>query len=82
MFAVQTRAVFDVALQESIAERAEQDLATFAALLSEHPSLQSVLTHPAIPAARKRNLTAELTSRLQLATPVANRSEPRQRLSR
>ncbi len=65
------RALFDVALQESIAERAEQDLATFVALVNEHPSLQSVLAHPAIPAARKRNLTAELTSRLQLATPVA-----------
>ena len=65
------RALFDVALQESIAERAEQDLATFASLLNEHPSLQSALTHPAIPAARKRSLTAELTSRLQLATPVA-----------
>lgn len=65
------RALFDVALQESIAERAEQDLATFIGLLNEHASLQSALTHPAIPAARKRNLTAELTSRLQLATPVA-----------
>jgi F-type H+-transporting ATPase subunit delta len=65
------RALFDVALQESIAERAEQDLTAFAALLTEHPSLQSALTHPAIPAARKRGLTAELTSRLQLATPVS-----------
>jgi F-type H+-transporting ATPase subunit delta len=63
--------LFDVALQESIAERAEQDLARFVSLLNEHPSLQSALTHPAIPAARKRNLTAELTSRLLLATPVA-----------
>jgi F-type H+-transporting ATPase subunit delta len=65
------RALLDVALQESIAERAEQDLSTFAKLLTEHPSVQNALTHPAIPAARKRGLTAELTSRLQLATPVA-----------
>ena len=65
------RALFDVALQESIVERAEQDLSTFATLLTEHPSLQNALTHPAIPAARKRGLAAELTSRLQLATPVA-----------
>jgi F-type H+-transporting ATPase subunit delta len=65
------RALFDVALQESIAERAEQDLSTFASLLTEHPSLHNALTHPAIPAARKRALTAELTSRLQFATPVA-----------
>jgi F-type H+-transporting ATPase subunit delta len=63
--------LFDVALQESMAERAEQDLSRFASLLTEHPTLQNVLTHPAIPAARKRALTTELTSRLQLATPVA-----------
>jgi F-type H+-transporting ATPase subunit delta len=64
------RALFDVALQESITERADQDLSTFAALLEQHPSLRDVLSHPAIPAARKRALTQELTARLQLSTPV------------
>ena len=65
------RALFDIALQESIVERAEQDLAAFAQLATEHPSLQSALTHPAIPAFKKRNLTQELTTRLGVSTPVA-----------
>jgi F-type H+-transporting ATPase subunit delta len=65
------RALFDVALQESIVERAEQDLASFAALLTQHPSLQSTLTHPAIPGQKKRKVTEELASRLGLSTPVS-----------
>ena len=65
------RALFDVALQESMVERVEQDLAAFAAQLDSHPSLRDVLTHPAIPAARKRALTQELTGRMNLAIPVA-----------
>ena len=65
------RALFDVALQESIVERAEQDLSAFTTLIAQHPSLQTALTHPAIPGIRKRNLTQELTSRLGLSTPVA-----------
>lgn len=65
------RALFDVALQESIADRVEADLAAFASLAASHPSLQSALTHPAIPAARKRALIEALASRLGLSTPVA-----------
>jgi len=64
------RALFDVARNESIVERAEQDLTAFAALLSAHPTLQSTLTHPAIPGQKKKNLTQELASRLQLSIPV------------
>jgi len=64
------RALFDVALQESIADRAETDLAAFAELIAAHDSVQRVLTHPAIPAARKRGLTQELAARLGLTTPV------------
>ena len=64
------RALFDVALQESIAERAEQDLAAFAGLLDQHPSLRSVLTHPAIPGMKKRGLTQALVSRLGLSVPA------------
>lgn len=64
------RALFDVAVQESIPERAETDLAAFAELITANDSVQRVLTHPAIPAARKRGLTQELAARLQLTTPV------------
>jgi F-type H+-transporting ATPase subunit delta len=65
------RALFDVALQESILERAEQDLGAFNTLLTQHPSLQATLTHPAIPGLKKRNVTRELASRLGLSTPVS-----------
>jgi len=64
------RALFDVALQESIVERAEQDLSAFSALIAQHPSLHSALTHPAIPGVKKRNLIQALASRLGLSTPV------------
>jgi F-type H+-transporting ATPase subunit delta len=65
------RALLDVAIKESIAERAGQDLAGFVNLLAKHPELQSVLTHPAVPAARRRALTQEVASRLGLSMPVA-----------
>ena len=65
------RALLDVAIDESIAERAERDLASFAALFDGHADLQRALTHPAVPAARKRALTSELTSRIGTSTPVA-----------
>ena len=65
------RALFDVALQESMTDRAGADLARFNDLLSAHPELRTALTHPAVPATRKHNLTADLTGRLALAGPVA-----------
>jgi F-type H+-transporting ATPase subunit delta len=65
------RALLDVAVAESIAERAERDLAAFADLLTQHPELQRVLTHPAVPAARKRALVGVLTARIGSAGPVA-----------
>ena len=65
------RALFDVALQESMLDRAGADLARFNDLLTAHPELHTALTHPAVPAARKRNLTQELTGRLALVGPVA-----------
>jgi F-type H+-transporting ATPase subunit delta len=65
------RALLDVAIKESIAERAERDLTSFGDLVAQHPQLERALTHPAIPTARKRALTEDLTSRLELSTPVA-----------
>jgi F-type H+-transporting ATPase subunit delta len=65
------RALLDVAVEESMAERAELDLAAFADLLAQHADLHRALTHPAVPAARKRALTGELTRRLATAGPVA-----------
>ena len=65
------RALLDVAIAESIAERAEQDLAAFVRVLEQHPPLKSALMHPAVPAARKRAIVEEVTTRLALSTPVA-----------
>ena len=65
------RALLDVAIRESIEERAEQDLVAFRDLTVRNPELERVLTHPALPAARKQALTADLTSRLELSAPVA-----------
>jgi hypothetical protein len=70
------RALLDVAIEESIAERAERDLAAFAELFAQHPDLERALTHPAVPAARKRALTAAITARLGTAAPVG-KSEPK-----
>jgi F-type H+-transporting ATPase subunit delta len=64
------RALLDVAIKESIADRAEQDLAAFAALLAQYADVQSALTHPAVPAKKKRVVVAELASRLGLSAPV------------
>jgi F-type H+-transporting ATPase subunit delta len=64
------RALLDVALQESIADQAERDLASFADLLARHEDLRTAATHPAVPAARKRSLVGALASRLQLSVPV------------
>lgn len=65
------RALLDVAIEESIAERAERDLDAFVSLLDAHGELRAALTHPAVPSARKRALTADLTTRLELSTPVS-----------
>jgi F-type H+-transporting ATPase subunit delta len=65
------RALLDVAIEESIAERAEQDLSAFAGLFAQHADLERALTHPAVPAARKRALTQEITTRLGAVAPVA-----------
>ncbi len=49
------RALFDVVLQEKgDLDSAGRDLASFAAILEENPSLARVLGNPAVPTARKR----------------------------
>jgi F-type H+-transporting ATPase subunit delta len=65
------RALLDVAIEESITEQVERDLAHVAELFAGHGELRNALTHPAVPAARKRALTAELTARIGAAGPVS-----------
>jgi len=64
------RALLDVLLKESTAEQGAQDLAQVAALLQQFPELARAFTNPAIPAARKRALVAELLPKLSLSAPV------------
>lgn len=65
------RALLDVAIQESDPVQAERDLAAFADLLTQHAELQQALTHPSLPAARKKAMTQQLLARLTLVSPVA-----------
>lgn len=62
------RALVDVARREADPEAIEGELSSFAALVQGHPALQRVLTSPAVPAAKKAALTAELVSRAGLST--------------
>jgi F-type H+-transporting ATPase subunit delta len=65
------RALLDVAIEESMTEQVERDLSAFAELFARHADLQRALTHPAVPAARKRALTTAVTSRIGTIGPVA-----------
>ncbi len=59
------RALLDVTLAEQgNPEKIEQELATFATVLSGHAELQGVMTNPAIPVAGKVGITKELLARL------------------
>ena len=64
------KALFDVALSESTPERIERELSAFFAVVSGHADLQQVLVSPAIPAARKGAVVAQLLDRLQPSSPV------------
>ena len=61
------RALLDVAIHEKAdLEAIERDLAQFALLFTDHPTLAKVLLNPAVPVSRKRAAVADL---LALATP-------------
>jgi len=64
------RALLDVLLKESTAERGVQDLSEVDALVQQFPELRRAFTNPSIPAARKRALVAELLPKLSLSGPV------------
>lgn len=64
------RALLDVSLKESTADRAAQDLQQVAALVQQFPELQRAFANPAIPAARKHALITALLPKLSLSAPV------------
>src|SRR5690242_8758796 len=58
------RALFDVAIKEGAdLEAIERDLAGFAALFVDHPTLAKVLLNPAVPVPRKRAAVVEIVNR-------------------
>jgi F-type H+-transporting ATPase subunit delta len=60
------RALLDVALKEKAdLSRVGSDLADFEALVQQQKVLAKVLLSPAVPAARKRGVVAELTARIR-----------------
>jgi F-type H+-transporting ATPase subunit delta len=64
------RALFDVAINETNPEQAENELSAFADLLASHAELRRALTNPAVPAANKQALVQQLAARLQPSAPV------------
>lgn len=65
------RALFDVAVREADPQEALHGLEEFRRLTIEHPPLQSTLTSPALPIARKRAIVEELATRSEVAPVVA-----------
>jgi F-type H+-transporting ATPase subunit delta len=77
------RALLDVAVREApgrsadrgsvteLLQRIEEQLAAFAALFTEYPSLQKVLLNPTVPVPQKRAAVAALTDRLGVLPIVA-----------
>ena len=65
------RALLDVAVQEKAdLDAIERDLAGFADLFKQYPTLEKVLLNPAVPVPRKRATVAELTARAKTSPVV------------
>jgi F-type H+-transporting ATPase subunit delta len=67
------RALFDVARQEADVEQVGRDLGDFETLVAGHDTLARVLSNPAIPAARKRAIVAELLTRAGSLSPLVGK---------
>jgi len=66
------RALLDVAVKEKAnLEQIERDLAEFAGLFTQHPSLAKVMLNPAVPVPRKKAVVAELMARANPAPILA-----------
>jgi F-type H+-transporting ATPase subunit delta len=66
-----SRALFDIALQESDPRVAERELTEFNALLQGHDELKRTLASPGVPLTSKRNLLQALVTRVNCSAPVA-----------
>ena len=64
------KALFDVAITEFTPEQAEKELTAFSDLVRAHADLRLALGNPAVPAARKRAVVAQLLDRQSPSNPV------------
>jgi F-type H+-transporting ATPase subunit delta len=66
------RALLDVAVKEKAdLEQIERELAQFAALFTQYPLLEKVLTNPAVPVPRKRAAVADLLAHAKFSPIVS-----------
>lgn len=66
------RALFDVTVKEKRdLAQVERQLTEFVDLFKQHPALERVLLHPAVPVPRKRAAVSELTVRLAISDVLA-----------
>jgi F-type H+-transporting ATPase subunit delta len=62
------RALLDVAIKEQAnLDQIQDELAQFADLFTQHPTLQKVLLNPAVPVPRKRAAVVQLTERAKVS---------------
>ena len=74
------RALLDVAIKEKAdLEQIERELAQFAGLFTQHPTLEKVLLNPAVPVPRKRAAVAELLARAGFAPIVCEAADAARR---
>jgi F-type H+-transporting ATPase subunit delta len=64
------KALLDVTIRETDPEHTERELAAVVALLRQYPALHAALVNPAVPAAGKRAVVAQLLDRLTPSVPV------------
>src|SRR5262249_13676081 len=67
------RALFDVALKEGDVQQSGRDLTAFARLVANHESLPTILSNPAIPAAKKKAIVEQLIARAGSLSPVVGK---------
>ena len=67
------RALLEVSLQDGDPDRVERDLAVFAKLLDEHPTLGRALLNPAVSPARKRAVVSAMAEQGGRTSPIVER---------
>ncbi len=67
------RALLEVGIKEGDPQKVDDDLAAFAKLVGDHPTLRKMLINPALPASRKRAVVADIVTRVGSLSPPVGR---------